>query len=276
LRRARAANLGVGARGSPPPNALPNGRRLTLRSAAGFPPRQESDMADENRPDQPATPPQPPTPPPAPSAAVPPAPPAAKPAPAPLSKPAAPATPVNPAALRPHPPKAGAVSSVGPTHPADATQAQLQRRRDFTWAGLSLLLLVGLGTFMRFFFPRTLFEPATTFVAGYPADYGYGVDTKFQSTQRVWVCRGPEGIYVISAVCTHLGCTPDWLSGENQFKCPCHGSVYDSEGRNFAGPAPRPMARCKVELNAEGRIVVDKLTVFEAPDFDKPGAYLPV
>ena len=34
--------------------------------------------------------------------------------------------------------------------------------------------------FFRFFLPRTLFEPATSFKIGYPADFGLGVDTKFQ------------------------------------------------------------------------------------------------
>ena len=69
--------------------------------------------------------------------------------------------------------------------------------------------------------------------------------------------RNTEGIFVISAICTHLGCTPDWKPSENKFKCPCHGSGYDPEGVNFEGPAPRPMDRAHVELDPEGQIVVD-------------------
>merc|ERR1711969_332438 len=38
--------------------------------------------------------------------------------------------------------------------------------------------------FMRFFFPRTLFEPKTRFTIGYPSDYGFGVDTKWQQKFR--------------------------------------------------------------------------------------------
>jgi cytochrome b6-f complex iron-sulfur subunit len=177
------------------------------------------------------------------------------------------------AALKPQPPKAGAK----PEPPkAPENEKSLTRRRDFVWYGCAALILAGLATFIKIFFPRTLFEPKTRFTIGYPADFGFGVDTKFQQSQRVWVCRGPQGIYVILAICTHLGCTPDWLATENLFKCPCHGSTYDSEGRNFAGPAPRPMARCHVELNAEGKIVVDKLHTYEAPAFSEAGAYLPV
>jgi cytochrome b6-f complex iron-sulfur subunit len=177
------------------------------------------------------------------------------------------------AALKPQPPKAAAK----PEPPkAPENEKSLQRRRDFIWYGCAALILASLATFIKIFFPRTLFEPKTRFTIGYPADFGFGVDTKFQQSQRVWVCRGPQGIYVILAICTHLGCTPDWLATENLFKCPCHGSTYDSEGRNFAGPAPRPMARCHVELNAEGKIVVDKLHTYEAPAFSDAGAYLPV
>jgi len=106
--------------------------------------------------------------------------------------------------------------------------------------------------FLRFFFPRVLYEPKTVFTIGYPADFAFGVDTKFQKDYRIWVVRNAERIFVIYARCTYLGCTPDWKPSENKFKCPCHGSGYDNEEINFEGPAPRPMDRAKVELNAEG------------------------
>lgn len=135
--------------------------------------------------------------------------------------------------------------------------------------------------FLRFFFPRTLFEPKTVFRIGYPSDFGFGVDTKFQKDYRIWVVRNAEGIFVIYARCTHLGCTPDWKAGENKFKCPCHGSGYDSEGVNFEGPAPRPLDRAKVELDAEGQIVVDTSVLYDWPKgsrskFKDPGAILPL
>ncbi|MFQ5777536.1 MAG: ubiquinol-cytochrome c reductase iron-sulfur subunit, partial [Terriglobia bacterium] len=67
----------------------------------------------------------------------------------------------------------------------------------------------------------------------------------------------------------------------NKFKCPCHGSGYDTDGINFEGPAPRPMDRARVELNAQGQIVVDvgKLYLCEKGkrcQFDDDGAYLVV
>ena len=48
--------------------------------------------------------------------------------------------------------------------------------------------------------------------------------------------------YGINAICTHLGCVVPWNIAENKFKCPCHGSQYDSTGKVVRGPAPRSLA----------------------------------
>ncbi|MBI3667187.1 MAG: Rieske 2Fe-2S domain-containing protein, partial [Acidobacteria bacterium] len=152
-------------------------------------------------------------------------------------------------------------------------------RRRIVGASVVGFLTVNCLMFLRFFFPRTLFEPKTVFIIGYPSDFGFGVDTKFQKQYRIWVVRNAEGIFVIYARCTHLGCTPDWKPSENKFKCPCHGSGYDSEGINFEGPAPRPMDRCHVELDPQGEIVVDSSILYQWPKGEKshfgdPGAIL--
>ena len=158
-------------------------------------------------------------------------------------------------------------------------QKVIARRRRFVMAAVLGTLSVNLLMFLRVFFPRALYEPKTSIKIGYPADFGFGVDTKFQNAHRIWVVRNTEGIFVIYAVCTHLGCTPDWKASENKFKCPCHGSGYDPEGINFEGPAPRPMDRAKVELDAEGQIVVDTSVLYQWPKgershFKDPGAFL--
>ena len=146
---------------------------------------------------------------------------------------------------------------------------QMARRRRFVMASVLGFLGVNFLMFLRFFLPRTLFEPKTTFRIGYPSDFGFGVDTKFQNQYRIWVVRNTEGIFVISAICTHLGCTPDWKASENKFKCPCHGSGYDPEGVNFEGPAPRPMDRAHVELDPEGQILVDLSRVYRWPEGER-------
>jgi len=155
----------------------------------------------------------------------------------------------------------------------------VSRRRRFVMAAVLGTLGVNFLMFLRFFFPRALYEPKTNFRIGFPSDFGFGVDTKFQNAHRIWVVRNTEGIFVISAVCTHLGCTPDWKPSENKFKCPCHGSGYDPEGINFEGPAPRPMDRAHVELDPEGQIVVDLSRLYRWPkgersQFGDPGAII--
>jgi cytochrome b6-f complex iron-sulfur subunit len=135
--------------------------------------------------------------------------------------------------------------------------------------------------FVRFFLPRSITEPPSTFKIGFPGDYALGVDTKWQQQYRIWVDKTSDRLFVVYARCTHLGCTPDWKPSENKFKCPCHGSGYDSEAINFEGPAPRPMDRAHVELDAEGQIVVDtsKLFTWEKGgenQFEREGAYIPL
>jgi cytochrome b6-f complex iron-sulfur subunit len=170
---------------------------------------------------------------------------------------------------------AAGVASVGP----EDNEINRQRRQ-FVWSAVAAFLVAWFIAFFRFFLPRTLFEPATSFKIGYPSDYGLGVDTKFQQKYRIWVDRTPDRLFIIYARCTHLGCTPDWKPAENKFKCPCHGSGYDSEGINFEGPAPRPMDRAHVEIAPDGQILVDVAKLYQWPKgqpsgFNDPGAYLP-
>jgi cytochrome b6-f complex iron-sulfur subunit len=156
-----------------------------------------------------------------------------------------------------------------------------KKRRRVIWLSVTAFLTTCFLMFIRFFLPRSITEPASTFRVGYPGDYALGVDTKYQQQYRIWVDKTSDRIFVIYARCTHLGCTPDWKASENKFKCPCHGSGYDSEGINFEGPAPRPMDRAHVELDPEGQIVVDVSRLFQKPKgevghFDDPGAYIPL
>jgi len=154
-------------------------------------------------------------------------------------------------------------------------------RRRIVWASVIGFLTTCFLMFLRFFLPRSILEPSSKFSVGFPSDYALGVDTKWQQQYRIWVDKTSDRIFVIYARCTHLGCTPDWKASENKFKCPCHGSGYDSEAINFEGPAPRPMDRAHVELDAEGQIVVDIGKLYKWPkgeknEFNDPGAYIPL
>jgi len=164
---------------------------------------------------------------------------------------------------------------------AAAKEINTSRRR-VIWACIWGYLGVNFLMFLRFFFPRALYEPNTIFSVGYPSDFNIGIDQRFLMTNRSWVVREPDRIFVIYAKCTHLGCTPEWKSAENKFKCPCHGSGYDSEGVNFEGPAPRPMDRAFIQLDPTGKITVDTSRLYVndpragVNHFNDTGAYLNV
>ncbi len=128
-----------------------------------------------------------------------------------------------------------------------------------------LLWVLGLA---RFMFPNVLIEPPTRFKVGFPDDYAPGqVQTKFIPQFGVWVVRyeyeGQAMIYALKAVCTHLGCTPSWLEGEQKFKCPCHGSGFYKDGVNFEGPAPRPLERYAISKADDGQLEIDKSRTFQ-------------
>jgi nucleotide-binding universal stress UspA family protein len=55
-----------------------------------------------------------------------------------------------------------------------------------------------------------------------------------------FVNEGGE-LHLMSARCTHMGCTVAWNPGERTFDCPCHGSRYSPTGEVVNGPAGRPL-----------------------------------
>lgn len=174
----------------------------------------------------------------------------------------------------------GGLSAAAPPGTPKSEVVNKMRRR-IVWTCIWGFLATNFLMFLRFFLPRTIFEPSSVFKIGYPSDFAIGVDTKFQQLDRIWVVRTADRLFVIYARCTHLGCTPDWKPSEHKFKCPCHGSGYDSDGINFEGPAPRPMDRAQVALDAEGQIVVNVGKLYEWPKgqpshFEDPGAFIPL
>ena len=118
--------------------------------------------------------------------------------------------------------------------------------------------------FTRFMFPNVLYESDPKFSAGRKNDFPESpkVYEKYKQDQAVWIVRlteeGQDRLVALSTVCTHLGCTPNWLEVEQKYKCPCHGSGYYLNGVNFEGPTPRPLERFRIFVDATGNIIVDK------------------
>jgi cytochrome b6-f complex iron-sulfur subunit len=138
------------------------------------------------------------------------------------------------------------------------------------WGGFTAASVLALAASGRFMFPNVLDEPPQQFKAGRPEEYNLGVDERWKDQFGVWIVRTPDdlvqeasGFYALIAVCTHLGCTPNFLESEQKFKCPCHGSGFRLTGINFEGPAPRPLERAAIGLAEDGQLLIDKSRTFQ-------------
>ena len=175
---------------------------------------------------------------------------------------------------------------VVPRKPDD--ESPLMGRRGWmglAWGSFTAATAGCLAATGRFMFPNVLNEPPQQFTIGFPDEYGEGVDERWKDRFGVWVVRTPfddyhesSGFYALLVTCTHLGCTPNWLSAESKFKCPCHGSGFRPTGINFEGPAPRPLERARIVLAEDGQIMVDKARKFqeELGQWTDPEAFLAV
>ena len=201
-------------------------------------------------------------------------------APASVKPAVSPTPPVSPGTAKPS--ATPAIKKPKQDRPPEDDQGiwRMSRRNFFSVAGwAAFFVFLGTSTIgtLRMMFPRILYEPPSAFKAGFPQDYLVGeVSEKYKDDYRVWIIRDPDGFYALSAICTHLGCTPRWLAPENKFKCPCHGSGFHRNGINFEGPAPRPLERLKISLTDDGEILIDRNIkfLFEKGEWNNPDAFL--
>lgn len=208
--------------------------------------------------------------------------------PKPKPKPAAPPA-MNPA-LAGKSTSAAAAAKKAPARAAatsDDTSPLMSRRGwlGLAWGSFTAATAGCLAATGRFMFPNVLNEPPQQFTIGFPNEYGEGVDERWKDRFGVWVVRTPfdmvheaPGFYALLTTCTHLGCTPNYLSAEAKFKCPCHGSGFRETGINFEGPAPRPLERARIVLAEDGQILVDKSRKFqqELGQWTDPESFLAV
>ena len=66
-------------------------------------------------------------------------------------------------------------------------------------------------------------------------------------------------VRAFSAVCTHLACTVQYRPDFQHIWCACHNGHYDLQGKNIAGPPPRPLDAYKVDI-AGDEVYVTKRT----------------
>ncbi len=61
------------------------------------------------------------------------------------------------------------------------------------------------------------------------------------------------GFVAISTRCAHLGCPVRFVQAAGNFICPCHGGVYDFQGKVIGGPPVRPLDRFQTRLTSSGK-----------------------
>jgi cytochrome b6-f complex iron-sulfur subunit len=132
----------------------------------------------------------------------------------------------------------------------------LTRRQVLIGLGSLSLLGVTLSTVrgaVRFLTPPVSRTASALIVAGPPEIFPEKLTPLKEGP--AFIGRDAGGLFALSAVCTHLGCTVA-LTGD-ELTCPCHASRFASDGANLAGPASRPLAYLQLELNAAGLVEVN-------------------
>lgn len=120
-----------------------------------------------------------------------------------------------------------------------------QSRRKFITT-LTLLLASG-GLLARYLIPRRSGKRKVLASAS-AADVPLNGALLFRN-ERLALLRDDNGFYALSLICTHLGCTVTVT--EEALSCPCHGSIFDRQGKVLKGPADRSLERLNVEARGE-------------------------
>ena len=71
----------------------------------------------------------------------------------------------------------------------------------------------------------------------------------------------PLPYVAISTRCAHLGCPVRYIQASAKFVCPCHGGIYDNQGKVAGGPPVRPLDRFYTRVR-NGRVEIgDRFSV---------------
>jgi menaquinol-cytochrome c reductase iron-sulfur subunit len=143
---------------------------------------------------------------------------------------------------------------------ASGRQTGMMRRSFFQKLAFGALAFLGslaigiplIGTligpsFMKKRSPWAKIKGVDSLVPGQPREISFTdnkVDAFIRETvvRNVWIIKHTSSdITVFSPICPHLGCRYHWNPKDRHFECPCHGSVFSSDGKAISGPSPRPL-----------------------------------
>jgi cytochrome b6-f complex iron-sulfur subunit len=143
---------------------------------------------------------------------------------------------------------------------AEEKQCEECSRRRFAQAGLVAMGVAAGGSAVfgyQFLSPNALYEPSPVIDAGKPDRYPLDSVTP-DVASGIYIVHKQEGIYALSAVCTHLGCLTAWKPELGIIACPCHGSKFHPDGVKIEGPAPKPLPWLKAWIDDDGNLQIDR------------------
>ena len=140
-----------------------------------------------------------------------------------------------------------------------------ETRRDFLKyllsagaAGFGLIIIYPVISFLK---PPKQREVEVSSVSAGQVDDFKTVDSKIIRFGRepVIIIKDEENNFkAFSATCTHLDCTVQYKKDEKIIWCACHNGKYDLQGRNIAGPPPRPLDKYMVMLRDNELLITKK------------------
>ncbi len=71
----------------------------------------------------------------------------------------------------------------------------------------------------------------------------------YVTKNNINIVRTAGGYVAFSAVCTHEGCSVNYSASANDFRCPCHGGVFNINGQVVSGPPPSALKQYTVTQN---------------------------
>ncbi|NWG00212.1 MAG: Rieske 2Fe-2S domain-containing protein [Thermoanaerobaculaceae bacterium] len=137
---------------------------------------------------------------------------------------------------------------------ANETEATVGRRTFINWllgTSLGATLAAALYPMLRFVIPPEVGEsPTNRVLAGKLSELPPNTGRVFRFGAKPGILlRTPSGeVRAFSAICTHLNCTVQYRPDFQHLWCACHNGHYDLQGKNIAGPPPRPLEAFKVDV----------------------------
>ncbi len=81
---------------------------------------------------------------------------------------------------------------------------------------------------------------------------------KASRTYSAFLHRKGDTVVAFDPTCPHLGCHVQFKDRKRRYVCPCHGGVFDEDGKHLSGPPPRGLTQLSTKIE-NGRVWLYKV-----------------